>query len=71
MAKANIKSTIPEKVLAWREKQRPGAIMPPETFQKIKRESTKRYGSAKRGQKAAGAAYWGTVESKFKKAKKK
>lgn len=61
---------IPEKLLEWRAKKREGTIMKPSTFQKIKTEATKRYGSEARGQAAAGAAYWTTAEAKFRKRKK-
>ena len=57
-------------MLKWRSKESPGAIMKPETFQKIKRSATKRYGSAARGENAAGAAYWGTAKAKYKESKK-
>jgi hypothetical protein len=62
---------IPSSILKWRKKQKPGAIMKPSTFQRIARRATKKYGSKKRGEEAAGKAYWGTVKAKAKKARKK
>uniref|UniRef100_A0A7V3JAQ3 Uncharacterized protein n=1 Tax=candidate division CPR3 bacterium TaxID=2268181 RepID=A0A7V3JAQ3_UNCC3 len=59
-----------KELLAWRSRQKPGAIMKPETFKKIEEEATKRYGSRERGKAAAGAAYWTAAEAKFRKRKK-
>ena len=44
--------------LAWRSRQKPGAIMRPETFEKIAKKSPG-------GEKAAGRAYWNAVKSKY------
>ena len=54
-----------KKLLAWRRKQKRGAIMKPSTFKEIASE----YGGEK-GQKIAGAAYWHIARKKFKKRKK-
>lgn len=59
---------IPEKVLEWREKKKPGEIMSPETFERIKREAAKR--GAESPEAVAGAAYWRTALAKYKKGKK-
>jgi len=59
-------------ILKWREKQPTGAIMKPETFEKIKKEAKKRYHiGEERASKVAGKAYWITVKAKYRKAKKK
>lgn len=60
---------LAKKILKWREQQRPGAIMKPSTFERIKRSAAAR--GATSGKKVAGAAYWRTVEAKYKKAMKK
>jgi len=52
-------------LLAWRSRQKPGAIMKPATFEEIKREAKKRYGE-KRAEKVAGAAYWKTARKKWR-----
>lgn len=57
-------------MLAWRSRQKPGAIMKPETFDKIMEDAQKRGLSKARAQKVAGAAYWQTVESKYKRRKR-
>jgi len=57
---------IPKAELEFRTHQRRGAIMNPKTFEKIERRAEKEYGSKERAQKVAGAAYWKTLESKFK-----
>jgi len=54
-------------ILAWRSRQKHGAIMEPETFEKIKKEAEKRYGiGEERAKKIAGKAYWKTVKSKYR-----
>ncbi len=58
-----------KKLLKWRSKQKPGAIMSPATFRKIEASATKSYGSKESGQRVAGAAYWKTAESKFRSSK--
>lgn len=53
---------------AWRSRQEKGAIMKPETFEKIKASAKKKYGiGEERAEKVAGAQYWKTAEKKFKK----
>jgi hypothetical protein len=47
-----------KKMLVWRKRQKRGAIMRPETFDRIKKKS---------GARVAGAAYWRTADSKFNK----
>jgi len=52
-------------LLEWRKKQSRGAIMKPSTFKKIEASAEdKGYRDPKA---VAGAAYWKTAESKFKK----
>jgi len=54
-------------LLAWRSRQKAGAIMKPSTFEKIKQKAKKRYGIGKeRAAKVAGQAYWTTAKAKFK-----
>ena len=54
-------------ILAWRSRQRPGAIMKPGTFESIKEEAKRRYGvGEKRAIKVAGKAYWQAALSKFR-----
>ena len=55
---------MPTDILAWRRKQKPGAIMKPSTFRKIERKAAAsgKYRSPKR---VAGAAYWKTVASRY------
>lgn len=48
-------------MLAWRSRQKPGAIMKPPTFAKIARSR-----KARSGKKVAGAAYWRAAHSKYK-----
>jgi len=56
-----------EKLLRWRERQRPGAIMRPATFERIVRQIMRRYGFGReRAEKIAGAAYWQTVRAKYR-----
>ena len=55
---------VPKKVLEWRERQTPGRIMRPETFQRIVREAEKR--GARDPEAVAGAAYWRTVRAKYR-----
>ena len=63
---------IKKEILKWRERQPAGAIMRPETFEKIKKEAKKRYNiGEKRASKIAGKAYWTTVKAKYRRAKKK
>lgn len=60
----------PKAELAWRKKQKPGAIMEPSTFDAIVRDAMSRGFSKKRALKMAGQAYWETVRHKYSKAKK-
>jgi len=63
---------IPKKILEWRERQRPGAIMRPETFEEIKEKAKRRYGiGEERARKVAGKAYWQTVKAKAREKAKK
>jgi len=57
---------IPKKVLKWRAKQAPGAIMTPEKFESIKQGAAKS-GSAVNPEAVAGKQYWGKVMEKFNK----
>ncbi len=57
-------------MLAWRSRQKPGAIMPASTFEGIVKEETPKIGK-ERAEKAAGAAYWRAAKAKFKERKKK
>jgi hypothetical protein len=66
---AVIQEKVPEKVLAWRRKQKRGAIMKPSTFKEIERKAREAgYDDPKA---VAGAAYWRTVKAKYRKAKRK
>lgn len=56
---------IPEKVLAWRERQRKGSIMRPRTFKKITKEARKRYARKRAGPATGGKAYWITTLRKY------
>ena len=59
-------------LLAWRSRQKPGAIMSPSTFEEIETKAKKRYGiSKKRAEKVAGKAYQTTLKAKYRKAKKR
>lgn len=59
-----------EAVLRWRRKQKTHSIMTPETFSEIEKSAEEKGLSPERAKKSAGAAYWSTVVSKFKKSKK-
>jgi hypothetical protein len=63
------KGVIPREILEWRRRQPPSAIMRPETFRKIERKA-KEYGATD-PTAVAGAAYWKTVEAKFRRVKHK
>jgi hypothetical protein len=66
---AVIQEKVPEKILAWRRRQKPGKIMKPSTFKEIERKAREAgYDDPKA---VAGAAYWRTVKAKHKKAKEK
>ena len=53
-------------LLAWRRRQKRGAVMKPSTFRKIVRKARRKYG-IKRAKKIAGAAYWRTARAKYRK----
>jgi len=58
-------------LLAWREKQKPGAIMRSSTFERIVRETMSKYKlSRERAEKVAGKAYWTTVRAKYRERRK-
>jgi len=52
-------------MLAWRSRQKRGAIMKPSTFEEIEKKATA--AGATNPKAVAGAAYWKTAEAKFKK----
>jgi hypothetical protein len=58
-----------KELLAWRRKQKRGAIMKPSTFQNMVEAA--RRGGARNPEDVAGAAYWATAEAKYKKSRKK
>ena len=58
-------------LLAWRSRQKVGAIMKPSTFEDIKKSEMERGLSEERATKAAGASYWRSARKKFKERKKK
>ena len=68
MARGKPKARQGEGALAWRSRQKRGAIMKPSTFEKIK-EKAKQAG-ATNPEAVAGKAYWQTVKAKFKERKK-
>jgi hypothetical protein len=47
----------------WREKQKPGAIMRPSTFEEIERKA--KAAGADDPKAVAGAAYWTTARAKY------
>jgi hypothetical protein len=57
-------------MLAWRSRQKTGAIMKPSTFLSIKEGEMERGLNEKRATKAAGAAYWAAAKAKYKERKK-
>jgi len=66
MARGTPKPRAGSGLNAWRSRQKKGAIMSPETFHEIEASETKKLGSAERGEKAAGAAYWNAAKAKYK-----
>jgi hypothetical protein len=62
---ASKKTKVVGKMLAWRRKQRRGAIMKPDTFKKIERSAEAKGLSAESAKKVAGKAYWNTAKAKF------
>jgi len=71
MARGIPKARRGKSMLAWRSRQKRGAIMRPSTFRKIQRKAARKYGSKKRGTAAAGRAYWTTARAKYRKRRKK
>ena len=63
MARGKPKPRKGKGLLAWRSRQKPGAIMKPSTFEKIKRKAR---GAYKSPEAVAGATYWKTAKLKFK-----
>jgi len=64
-----IQEKVPEKILAWRRRQKPGKIMKPSTFKEIERKAREAgYDDPKA---VAGAAYWKTVKAKYRETQKK
>lgn len=59
---------INKEILKWRQKQRPHAIMSPETFEEIKKRAKK--AGASNPEAVAGHAYWQTVKAKYRARKK-
>lgn len=55
---------IAKRVLAFRERQRPGKIMRPSTFEEIEREAAS--GGARDPGAVAGAAYWKTLAARYR-----
>lgn len=53
-------------MLAWRSRQRRGAIMKPSTFESIKQSMEARGFGEERAAKAAGAAYWAAARKKYR-----
>lgn len=56
-----------EGMLAWRSRQKPGAIMRPSTFEKIKHKAAA--SGATNPEAVAGKAYWRTAKAKFHRSK--
>lgn len=54
-------------LLDWRRRQKPGAIMKPSTFERIKRQAAAR--GADNPEAVAGAAYWKTAKAKYRRAR--
>lgn len=52
--------------LAWRSRQKPGAIMKPSTFERIKRSARAR--GADDPEAVAGKAYWMAARAKYREA---
>lgn len=63
------KTNYASEFLKWRKHQKPGAIMSPETFEKIKAKAAS--AGAKNPEAVAGKAYWRTAKAKFRKSKSK
>ena len=54
-------------LLAWRSRQKRGAIMRPSTFKRIKRKAKAK--GATNPTKVAGKAYWQTAKAKYREVK--
>jgi len=61
---------IAKRILAWRRKKSPGAIMKPETFEEIKGKAEAK-GKYRSPTAVAGAAYWQTVRAKWRERRSK
>lgn len=61
--------SIPKKQLRWRDKQKEGTVMKKKTFKKIEEKAAA--SGADDPKAVAGAAYWKTLASKYKKRGKK
>ena len=53
----------------WRRKQKPGAIMKPETFKKIEQKAKK--AGATNPEAVAGSQYWKIARTKYRKSLRK
>jgi hypothetical protein len=62
---------LPDDMLAWRHKQKRGAIMKPETFSNIEKKAEASGMSKEVATKIAGKAYWNTAKKKYSKSKAK
>lgn len=70
MARGRPKRRKGKGLLAWRSRQKRGAIMKPATFKKIKKKAQRKYG-VKRAKKIAGSAYWKTAKAKYRRRRRK
>jgi len=68
IVKGDVKMKISKKLLAWRRRQKRGAIMKPSTFEKIKEKAAA--AGAANPEAVAGAAYWKTAKEKYEKSRK-
>lgn len=57
-------------ILAWRSRQKRGAIMRPSTFKRIVRKNIRKYGK-RRARKIAGKAYWRTAKAKYRRRRRR
>jgi hypothetical protein len=58
---------VTEGLKKWREKQKPGAIMKPATFEEIARKAAMKKNKVKDPKAVAGAAYWKAAKASYKK----
>ena len=65
--KGRPKSRKGKGLLAWRSRQKRGAIMKPSTFKKIKRKA--QASGATNPEAVAGKAYWRTAKAKYREVK--